>query len=165
MNKKLILDACCGGRMFWFNKNHPNAVYIDKRRAPKGHLECRDNHEVNPDMIMDFRAMDFPDKHFKLVIFDPPHLTTLNKTSIMRKKFGCLNSETWQDDLKKGFSECWRVLDDYGTLVFKWNDIEIPLKKVLSLFKERPLVGHPTTKQGKTVWVLFMKIPGARAHV
>ena len=22
MNKKIILDVCCGGKAFWFNKNH-----------------------------------------------------------------------------------------------------------------------------------------------
>ena len=27
-----ILDACCGGRMFYFEKNHPNVLYIDRRR-------------------------------------------------------------------------------------------------------------------------------------
>lgn len=26
-----ILDACCGGRMFYFEKNHPNVLYIDRR--------------------------------------------------------------------------------------------------------------------------------------
>lgn len=29
---KTILDATCGGRMMWFNKDHPNAVYADQRR-------------------------------------------------------------------------------------------------------------------------------------
>lgn len=27
-----ILDACCGGRMFYFDKDHPNILYIDRRR-------------------------------------------------------------------------------------------------------------------------------------
>lgn len=26
LNNKFILDACCGGKMFWFNKNHPNTM-------------------------------------------------------------------------------------------------------------------------------------------
>ena len=38
--------------------------------------------------------------------------------------------ETWQSDLKRGFKECWRVLEDYGTLIFKWSDSEIPFKKM-----------------------------------
>ena len=30
-NEKLILDACCGSRMFWFNKHNPLALFVDKR--------------------------------------------------------------------------------------------------------------------------------------
>jgi len=30
---KKILDACCGGRMCWINKMHPNALYVDIRKA------------------------------------------------------------------------------------------------------------------------------------
>lgn len=26
MKRAKILDACCGGRMFWFDKAHPDAV-------------------------------------------------------------------------------------------------------------------------------------------
>jgi len=33
---KFILDACCGGRMFWFDKHHPNALYIDNRSVKAG---------------------------------------------------------------------------------------------------------------------------------
>jgi hypothetical protein len=29
-----ILDACCGGRMWWWDKAHPLAVYMDRRVAP-----------------------------------------------------------------------------------------------------------------------------------
>lgn len=28
---KEILDACCGSRMFWFDKHNPHTLYIDKR--------------------------------------------------------------------------------------------------------------------------------------
>jgi 23S rRNA G2069 N7-methylase RlmK/C1962 C5-methylase RlmI len=139
--EKFILDACCGGRMMWFNKKHPNALYIDNRIAVKGHIQngFNPNHEVNPDIVMDFRDLKFKDNTFKLVVFDPPHLSSLTETSIMRKKFGVLNKETWQWDLKKAFIECWRVLDDYGVLIIKWNDIERPYKTLLSLFSEDPL--------------------------
>ena len=30
-NGKLILDACCGSRMFWFDKHNPLALFVDKR--------------------------------------------------------------------------------------------------------------------------------------
>lgn len=30
-NGKLILDACCGSRMFWFDKKNPLALFADIR--------------------------------------------------------------------------------------------------------------------------------------
>jgi len=83
----------------------------------------------------------------------------------MRKKFGILNAETWQNDLRKAFSELWRVLDDYGVLIVKWNDIEIPYKKLLSLFSQDPLfmnitAGRKSLMDGhRSYWFTFMKIP------
>lgn len=161
LNEKFILDACCSVKAMWYNKNHPNVVYIDIRKEPKGFLGHGQKQGVNPDYIMDFRKMDFPDKSFKLVVFDPPHLTTFGKTSLFNKKFGSLNPETWQDDLKRGFNECWRVLDDYGTLIFKWSDNEIPFKKVLAEIKEKPLFYNTTNYKSTSItkWFCFMKIP------
>lgn len=159
--KKLILDACCGGRMFWFDKKEPHTVYIDSRTAEKGHIQnnWNPNHEVKPDIVMDFRKMDFPERSFKLVIFDPPHLDNTGPNSVLGKKYGKLNKFTWREDLTKGFSECWRVLDDYGTLIFKWSEQRIGLQDVLALFPVRPLVGHYTAKSGKSIWCVFLKIP------
>lgn len=157
--EKFILDACCGGKMFWYNKHHPNTLYIDNNPRSKGSIAERPNWECQPDMIMDFTKLEFEDKKFKLVVWDPPHLKSLGETSIMRTKYGCLNAETWQYDLSKGFSECWRVLEDYGVLIFKWNEEEIELKDVLKLFKQEPLFGHITGSKSKTIWLCFMKIP------
>lgn len=28
---KEILDACCGAKMFYFNKDNPNVLFMDKR--------------------------------------------------------------------------------------------------------------------------------------
>lgn len=159
MKDKFILDVCCGGRFFWFNKNHPNTIYTDLEPRPKGICKERPNFSCEPDITADFRNLPFKDKIFKHVVWDPPHLLRLTESSIMRKKFGVLNHKTWQSDLKKGFSECWRVLDNYGTLVFKWNEGEITTKEILELFPEEPLYGHPTAKSGKTKWMCFMKIP------
>lgn len=161
MNDKFILDACCSVKAMWYNKNHPNAVYIDIRSEEKGFNEHEKNLEVRPDYIMDFRKMDFPDKSFKLVVFEPPHLSKLGKTSMFRKKFGCLEAETWPADIKAGFNECWRVLDDYGTLVFKWSNSEIPFKKILKLAPEKPLFYNTTNYKATSVtkWFCFMKIP------
>ena len=165
MKKAFILDACCGNKMFWFNKKHPNTLYIDIRQKQKGLINQRPNFDIKPDKIMDFRNLKFSNKSFKLVVWDPPHMKTLNKTSIMAKKYGCLNAQTWQWDLKKGFKECWRVLDDFGILIFKWSETEISKKEVLTLFPETPLFGHPTNSKSNTHWFCFMKIPkGARAQ-
>ncbi len=160
MKDKFILDACCGGRHFWFNPKHPNALYVDNRVCEKGHYPARPNHDVKPDKVVDFRDMPFTDKRFKLVVFDPPHVTQAGESGWIAKKYGTLNKETWREDLKKGFNECWRVLEDYGVLIFKWNETSIKFAEVLKCFDVQPLFGHPTAKAGKTKWFCFMKIPG-----
>lgn len=168
---KFILDACCGGRMMWVNKKHPNAIYIDNRVAENGHIQNGYNpgHCVKPDYLMDFREMAFADNTFKLVLFDPPHLSSLTPSSIMRKKFGVLSELHWGSDLQKALNECWRVLDNYGILLFKWNDIEIQYKKILELVDFKPLImnitaGQKALKEGhRSYWFTFMKIPGQKS--
>lgn len=149
--------------MFWFDKAHPHCLFVDNRRESKGHIQNGWNpaHEVSPDILMDFTDLKFADKSFKLVVFDPPHLikATQSKTSVMFKKYGTLLKDTWKDDLSKGFSECWRVLDDYGTLIFKWGEDSVSVKECLALFPQKPLFGHPTRKGGTTHWLCFMKFP------
>ncbi|HOR52774.1 MAG TPA: class I SAM-dependent methyltransferase [Candidatus Pacearchaeota archaeon] len=159
MNDKFILDACCGCRLFWFDKHHPNAIYIDIRDKDKGFYEYRENWELHPDKIMDFRELEFPDKSFKLVVFDPPHLFGKPDSCRMIKAFGCLNKETWRDDIKRGFDECWRVLEDYGVLIFKWNDASKKRAEVLRIIGKTPLFGHPNGSKIPTHWFCFMKIP------
>ena len=161
---KFILDPCCAGKMMWNNKNHPNVIYGDIRRAEKGHLKQQPNHSIVPDIILDFRRMPFGDKSLKLVVFDPPNLTTnhASEDSIMAKKFGCLIAETWQSDLEKGFNECWRVLEDFGVLIFKWNNARISYQEVLRVIKKEPLFQNILRKNptlGHTYWACFMKIP------
>jgi len=166
MKDKFILDPCCSVRAMWFNKNHPNTLYGDIREEEKGFMRGR-KESIKPDIIMDFRKMDLPDKCMKLVVFEPPHLSKLGKTSLFRKRFGCLEPETWQDDLRKGFNECWRIMEDYGILIFKWSNSEIPFKKVLSLIKHRPLFGNTTNYKATSVtkWFCFMKIPKEKKEI
>ena len=156
---KFILDACCGGRHFWFNKAHPNTIYIDNRQVQKGTLAIRPNFEVQPDIVMDFRALEFADKSFKLVVWGPPHIKRKNIKHYMTLKYGILPPKNWEEILQKGFLECWRVLENNGILVMKWSESDIKVSKVLSLFPEKPLFGHPTGARGKTHWLCFMKIP------
>ena len=49
LKNKYILDACCSVKAMWYNKNHPNAVYIDIREEEKGFNQHEKNLEVKPD--------------------------------------------------------------------------------------------------------------------
>lgn len=154
MNKK-ILDACCGSRMFWFDKTNPDVLFADIRT--ESHILCDGRSlEIKPDIEMDFRNMPFEDNTFKMVVFDPPHLKQLGKGSWMAKKYGVLDS-TWQKDIKKGFDECFRVLDTNGTLIFKWNAHQITVSEILKAIGRQPLFGHKSGKQANTHWMAFIK--------
>lgn len=147
-----ILDACCGSRMFWFDKQHQDAVYMDKRELSTTLCDGR-KLEVRPDIIADFRNIPFPDDSFHMVVFDPPHLIKIGDNSWMAKKYGKLES-TWQEDIAQGFRECMRVLKPNGTLVFKWNEDQIKLREILDAIDYKPLYGD---KRSKTHWLVFMK--------
>ena len=110
--------------------------------------------EVKPDIIADFRNMPFGDKSFRLVVYDPPHLINAGESSWLAKKYGKLNTDTWRQDLKQGFKECMRVLEDNGVLIFKWNEEQVKLKEVLNAIEYKPLFGN---KKSKTHWLVFMK--------
>lgn len=158
MNKK-ILDACCGGRQFWFDKENEDVLFVDKRVMQPtiiGTGKDARTRKCLPDKVMDFRKLDLDDNSFKLVVFDPPHLF-LGEKSYMKASYGSLDKLTWKDDIRKGFSECFRVLENNGILIFKWNECDILLKDILKLAPQYPLFGHPSGKAQKTHWVCFMK--------
>jgi hypothetical protein len=158
---KLILDPCCGSRMMWFDKQNPDVEFGDKRCEE--HTLCDGRTlRIDPDVLLDFTDLPYEDSTFKLIAFDPPHLHTAGPRSWMAAKYGKL-SETWQEDLRKGFAECFRVLDSDGVLVFKWNETQVKIREVLTLTPVQPLFGHPTGRKGLTHWYVFMK-PAVTAH-
>ena len=62
-------------------------------------------------------------------------------------------------DITNGFKEIWRVLKDEGVLVFKYADLDISVKEMLSLFDVQPLFGTVTKKGvNNTYWFCFMKV-------
>ncbi|WP_311843528.1 hypothetical protein [Lactococcus lactis] len=78
----------------------------------------------------------------------------------MKAKYGRLIQENWENDIRGGFSEAWRVLKLNGTLIFKWNDSDIPLAKLKPFFPSQPIIGQkrPKSKNGKyTHWLVFLK--------
>ncbi|PKN20908.1 MAG: SAM-dependent methyltransferase [Deltaproteobacteria bacterium HGW-Deltaproteobacteria-6] len=161
---KKILDPCCGSKMMWFDRQHPAVMFGDCRAETltvtdrsHGNKSGTRTLKIEPDAVIDFRALPFPDGFFKLVAFDPPHLVRAGAKSWMAAKYGKL-SENWQDDLRKGFSECFRVLATDGVLVFKWNETQVKVNEVLELTPVRPLFGHISGRKSQTHWICFMKV-------
>lgn len=152
---KEILDACCGSKMMWFDKENPNVLFADKRTET--HTLCDGRVlKIQPDIEIDFTNMPFENESFSLVVFDPPHLNKLGKNSWMAKKYGVL-LPTWETDIKAGFDECMRVLKPNGTLIFKWNENQIKINKIIEVIGQKPLFGHPSGKHGQTIWMTFFK--------
>ncbi len=150
--EKRILDACCGSKMFWFNKDQEEVLYMDNRELQAELCDGR-TLNVNPDVIADFRDMPFEDESFHLVVFDPPHLLRGGEDSWLIQKYGLLD-DLWSFDIHQGFQECMRVLKQNGTLIFKWNEEQVSLKEVLDAIGHRPLFGN---RRSKTHWLVFMK--------
>lgn len=160
---KPILDACCGGKMFYFDKNDPRVLFMDCRQI-QTQLKDRNklrNFEVKPDVIGDFTQMDFADATFRMVVFDPPHLKYTGSKKEAQNwqmvKYGWLPAHGWQEILTKGFSECFRVLEPGGILIFKWNETDIKVSEILKLTPHKPIFGHISGKRANTHWICFMK--------
>jgi len=124
MLKHKVLDVCCGSKMFYFDKNNSAVLYCDNRELETSLCDGR-KLEIKPDRLCDFTNLPFQDNSFYNVIFDPPHILKGGKTSWIVKKYGKLQKD-WKPEIQKGFSECFRVLKPFGTLIFKWSDIQIP---------------------------------------
>lgn len=155
-NGKTILDACCGGRAFYYEKADPRVLYCDIREEDKILCDGR-RLVVKPDMFVDFRDMPFPSDTFHLVIFDPPHLVDAGPESWLAKRYGRLPKNGWQDYVAQGLMECWRVLMPGGTLIFKWSNIQVKLCEVLKAIPMTPLLG--TRTQAETLFLVFFKDP------
>jgi hypothetical protein len=158
--KQRVLDPCCGSRMFWFDKSNPEAVFGDIRRENAIFHDKRTGRRplvVAPDIVVDFTDLPFRDGMFHLVVFDPPHLDkSAGDKGWQALKYGKLPRD-WRAGLTKGFSECFRVLSENGVLIFKWSEVDISLREVLSLTDVAPLFGQTTTVNLKTHWIVFMK--------
>lgn len=158
-----VLDPASGSRMMWFDRAHPDVVFGDKRRetltvTDRSHGRANGTRTlvVDPDLLMDFRAPPFENCTFRLVAFDPPHLLRAGPRSWLAAKYGKLGRD-WRDDLRKGFAECFRVLEPYGVLVFKWNETQVTLGEVLALTPQQPLFGNTSGRKAGTHWIVFMK--------
>lgn len=151
-NEKKILDVCCGSKMFWFDKDNKNTIFMDNRELEDILCDGR-KLKIKPDIVADFREIPFENNSFNLVVFDPPHLLKIGENSYMAKKYGKL-TDNWRQDIKQGFNECMRVLKQNGILVFKWNEQQIKLREILEIINYKPLFGN---RRDKTHWLVFFK--------
>lgn len=156
--EKVVLDPACGSRMMWWDKKDSRCIFTDIRRETlvTDTRPGRSKTVVDPDILADFTDLPFEDESFYHVVLDVPHTLNMDKSTRTVKKYGTLNDD-WKNVLRKGFSECFRVLRLHGTLIFKWSEVHIPLREVLKLTKYRPLYGHKSGKQQHTHWVAFIK--------
>ena len=106
-----ILDMTAGNRGIWFNKNHPEALYMDIRP------------EVKPDIVADFRENSIPAytiaNPYDLVVFDPPHLNFGAKSN-MSKCYGHHTTAEILELVEKGAEHAWRVTRPDALMAFKW---------------------------------------------
>lgn len=170
---KPILDACCGGKMFYFDHEDPRVLFQDIRYCEMTLCDGR-QFKIHPDVVADFTKMPYPDNSFKMVVFDPPHLLrnvgkskigdiygSLNPknqvTGYQMAKYGALGNADWRETIHDGFKECFRVLVPGGFLIFKWNETDIKVSEILKLTPEKPVFGHISGKRANTHWICFMK--------
>ena len=151
------IDVTAGYRMMWPNKNPPNMIFMDKNKES----------QRAPDILATWEYMPFRDNVFETVFFDPPH--KLGRTTgrghwatpSNKNYYGIDISKTkFRTGVYKGSREFLRVAN---RLCFKWNDIELMVERVMTLFpKTWEKINHLVIDKGLktgtlTHWVTFIK--------
>lgn len=145
-----IVDLSAGNRAVWYNKRHPDTVYLDIRPG------------VEPDIVCDTRSL--PDLGpVDLFCFDPPHCNT-GKNSDMSKRYGHHTTAEILDTIEKTGKEAHRVAAPNALMALKWNTHDIRLQRVFDLLPDwEPLFGHLTkdgsTSKSQTYWVMLRARP------
>jgi len=120
------LDATCGYKAMWRNKDTSDVIFLDLRR------------ECNPTVIGDARYLPFRDQAFDVIYCDPPHLIRSDALSIITHqpesagakyllRYGWFKSRSeWIGFLYRVNIEFRRCLKDNGRLWFKLIDGKDP---------------------------------------
>lgn len=145
-----ILDISAGNRAIWFDKQYPDATYIDVRP------------EVAPDVVADARELPANiGTGFDLIVFDPPHKNNTGQN--MAKNYGAWTHAQIRDIIAGSAKEAHRVATDDGLMALKWNDHSLKLATVLRMIAPwwEPLFGHGITHQQRhgsaTSWVMLRR--------
>lgn len=156
ITEKEVLDACVGGRHWWFDKNDNDIFSIDIRQVKPGSIKIQPNWSCQPDLIASYSNMPFENNQFGLVVWDIPHKLKFD-SGLITQKYGYLGNE-WEKTTRNGFLEIWRVLKLGGTLIFKYADLDIKVSTMLNLFPVKPKVGTITKKGvNNTYFFVFYK--------
>jgi len=157
-----ILDATCGTRSIWYQKDLPYVTFMDKRK-----VNLRSSHpigkqreyRINPVVVSEWKDAPFPDNYFDIVVFDPPHLVWKNekKECSLDKTYGHFMESDYKHVLRDGIKKLFSVLKPEGVFIFKWCESSKPLGDILPLFPYKPLFGTRTGQKNKNHWVLFIK--------
>lgn len=138
----VILDATAGNRTMWTLKHSDHIIYIDRQ------LQL----ERKPTIFCSNEQTPFNDKTFDTIFYDPPH-TWGNKTdfhSFPRRTKEYV--EKWKDKaipryygwdlyntrselvlhIHRASREFYRILKDDGLLWLKWNEMSMPLHRMMS---------------------------------
>ena len=100
---KKIIDVCCGGRSFWFDKENPNVEFCDIRNEGDIQLCNGQTIRVAPDTVCDFTNLPFEDNTYYLAVFDPPHLIGKKETAWMVKNMEVYHPMVGKKFFKKDF--------------------------------------------------------------
>lgn len=143
-----ILDMSAGARAVWFDKNHPDATYVDIRP------------QVKPDIVADTR--DLPAEvgtGYDLVLFDPPH-KNFAASGNMAKNYGHHTAEEIRSIVRDSAKEAHRVSKPAALMAFKWSAGGRKLTDALSWMGPwwEPLFGHGVShQQTGTSWVMLRR--------
>lgn len=146
-----ILDLSAGNRAVWFNRNHPDAVYVDVRP------------EVEPTFVADARALPAEvGEGYDLVLFDPPHKNN-GADGNMARNYGHWTADEIRSVVVGTAKEAHRVTKPNALMAFKWNDHTWKLQTVLTMLDPwwEPLFGHGARGQQRhatmTFWVMLRR--------
>lgn len=170
----MILDATSGNRTMWEWKDSEYIVYIDIQRRL----------EIPPTLFCDNTKTPFPNGMFHTIFYDPPHKwgdpksfysfpelesyqTVYKDAQRLPTYYGWEMYKTRRALLRHIYNaqkEFARITKSDGLLWLKWNEVEIPLKNVLSVFMEWQMIlqlpiSDPRQTAGKkqTYWVCMQR--------
>ena len=88
LDETFMIDLCCGGRHWLYDKDPDDLLCMDIRSVEKGAISLQPNWNVTPDIVGDYTEMKdmFNDSSFRYAFWDIPH--AINLKGIMGMKYG-----------------------------------------------------------------------------